>query len=52
MPLPDSVAELVARYADNRSEYRKGDYNETLGRSGRGNAEAAWLNGRLWRREI
>ncbi len=29
MPLPESVAELVARFAENRSEYRKSDYNET-----------------------
>jgi hypothetical protein len=29
MPLPETVAALVERYAANRSEYRKGDYNET-----------------------
>ncbi len=29
MPLPDSVAELIERFEDNRSEYHKGHYNET-----------------------
>ena len=32
MPLPDSVAQLVDNYAANRSQYRRGDYNETLTR--------------------
>ena len=29
MPLPDSVAELVARFEASRNEYHKGPYNET-----------------------
>ena len=29
MPIPDSVAQLVDNFAANRSEYHKGDYNET-----------------------
>ena len=29
MPLPDSVADLIARFESNRSEYHKGHYNET-----------------------
>ena len=29
MPLPDSVADLIARFEANRSEYHKGHYNET-----------------------
>lgn len=29
MPLPESVAELVERFAANRSEYHQGHYNET-----------------------
>ena len=29
MPLPDSVAELVERSENSRSEYHKGHYNET-----------------------
>lgn len=29
MPLPDSVAALVERFAANRSEYHQGHYNET-----------------------
>ena len=29
MPLPNSIAQLIENYAANRSEYRRGDYNET-----------------------
>ena len=29
MPLPDSIAELVQRFGNSRSEYHKGHYNET-----------------------
>ena len=29
MPLPDSIAQLIDNFAANRSEYHKGDYNET-----------------------
>ena len=32
MPLPDSVKQLIDNFAANRSEYHKGDYNETLTR--------------------
>ena len=29
MPLPDSVAALIENFAQNRSDYHKGHYNET-----------------------
>ncbi len=32
MPIPDSVQQLVDNFAANRSQYRRGDYNETLTR--------------------